>query len=49
MARVALAVLALLVPALPSLAGDPHIIAVDSSRALYEIDIATGARRNSGR
>lgn len=49
MARTRIAVLALLVTATvaasPCFAADaPHLIAVDSSRALYELDRATGAK-----
>jgi DNA-binding beta-propeller fold protein YncE len=43
------AVIALLAPAWPALgAGNPHIVAVDSSRALSEINIATGAKTPIG-
>jgi hypothetical protein len=49
MLRHSVAVIALLVPAWPALgAGNPHIIAVDSSRALSEINIATGAKTPIG-
>ena len=44
-----LAVLALLVGAVPAQgASTPHLVAVDSSRALYEIDMATGAKTSIG-
>jgi DNA-binding beta-propeller fold protein YncE len=38
----------LVLSAVPLLAGDPHVIAVDSSRALFEIDITTGAKTPIG-
>ena len=48
MTRVAVAVLTVLACAAPLRAGDPHVIAVDSNRNLYEIDIATGAKTQIG-
>lgn len=48
MARVLVAVLVVVGGAGVVSAGDPHIVAVDSSRALYEIDIATGAKTQIG-
>ncbi len=43
-----LAALVLLGPALAQAAATPHLIAVDSSRALYEIDRTTGAKTSIG-
>jgi hypothetical protein len=41
-------VLTFLAFAAPLRAGDPHVIAVDSNRTVYEIDIATGAKTPIG-
>ena len=48
MKRLSLAVLALLASALPVHAGNPHIVAVDSARPLFEVNIATGAKTQFG-
>jgi DNA-binding beta-propeller fold protein YncE len=48
MTRLAFAVLALLATALPLRAGSPHLIAVDSNRSLYEIDMANGGKTQIG-
>jgi hypothetical protein len=48
MTRAAVAVLSFLACAGLLRAGDPHMIAVDSNRNLYEIDIATGGKTQIG-
>jgi DNA-binding beta-propeller fold protein YncE len=48
MVRVLVVVLAVLAGVDVASGGEPHIVAVDSNRTLYEIDIATGAKAQFG-